>query len=194
MPRRRQMVTVGGGEFRGRSLRYPDGSAIRPTMQRTRLSLFSSLGERLDGLTFADLFAGAGAVGIEAASRGAARVHFVESDGTVLAALHANLAALGLGPDRCTIHARRVAALLDERPCPIAGAQVVFADPPYDLDLNDELLTRFRAREFAALRCLVVEHGVRSTLAVPAGLVVGRARRFGDTVLTTFVPAADGQD
>lgn len=186
------MVTVGGGEFRGRPLRYPQGAAIRPSMLRTRLSLFSSLGERLDGIVFVDLFAGAGAVGIEAASRGAARVHFVESDAAALAALRENLSALGLGPDRCTIHAGTVSALLDERPCPLAGARVVFADPPYDLDANAELTTRFRAAEFTSLACLVVEHRVRAAPEAPAGLVVGRARRFGDTVLTTFVPAGGG--
>ncbi len=190
MPRRGQRIRVAGGEFRGRELRYPDDAAIRPSMQRTRLSLFSSLGERMDGVVFADLFAGAGAVGLEALSRGAARVHFVERDATALGMLRENVEAFEIVPGRYTIHAGSVGTLLDARPCPLADSHVVFADPPYELDVNDGLLGRFCASEFGALRCLVVEHRFRMMLAPPAGLRVERERRFGDTVLTTFVPVA----
>ena len=78
MRRQQRAVVVGSGEWRGRVLVYPDDPALRPSMQRTKHSLFSSLGTEIRGAVFADCYAGAGAVGIEALSLGAARVHFVE--------------------------------------------------------------------------------------------------------------------
>ena len=155
-------------------------------MQRTRSSLFSSLGERVDGAVFADLFAGGGAVGLEALSRGAARAHFVERKRDAVASIRENLRTLAVAADRAVVHATTVAAILDAQPCPIADATVVFADPPYDVDVNDEMLRRLRVAAFTALAAVIVEHQVRTVLVAPPGLVITRARRFGDTVLTTL--------
>ncbi len=182
------MVRIAGGELRGRALRYPPGRGVRPSMERTRLALFSMLGERLDGLVFADVFAGGGAVGIEALSRGARRVHFVENGGAALQALRANLEMTGIATERWVVHARPVAAILAEHPCPLGDAHIVFADPPYDLDPNGGLLDRLRIEDFSALRCLVIEHAARTVLAPHGGLIVDRERRFGDTMLTVLVP------
>ncbi len=157
-------------------------------MQRTRNSLFSSLGERVHGAVFADLFAGGGAVGIEALSRGVARAYFVEREPRAVAAIRDNLRAFAAGTDRAVVHATAVAAILDQAPCPIADATIVFADPPYDVDVNDEMLRRLRVHEFARLETVVVEHRVRTVLRPPSGLVITRERRFGDTVLTTLSP------
>jgi 16S rRNA (guanine966-N2)-methyltransferase len=189
MHRSKSTVTIAGGVWRGRSLVYPHGSDLRPSMQRTRSSLFSSLGERVPGAVFADLFAGGGAVGLEALSRGAARAHFVERNRDAVAAIRENVRVLGIPADRAVVHATTVAAILDAEPCPIADATIVFADPPYDIDVNNEMLQRLRANVFAQLETVVVEHRVRTVLEPPAGLVVTRARRFGDTVLTTLSPA-----
>lgn len=188
MRARKASITVGSGRWRGRALAYPDDPAIRPSMQRTKHSMFSSLGERLRGAVFADLFAGAGAVGIEALSLGAARVHFVEANPGAREALRANLRALGADATACEVHEGTVAAVLARRPCPIADAAIIFADPPYEADLETEMWNHFRAGEFAALEVVVVEHRTRVSVAAPAGLVLARARRFGDTTLTYFVP------
>ena len=160
-------------------------------MERTRLALFSMLGERLDGLVFADLFAGAGAVGIEALSRGAQRVHFVENGGAALQALRANLEMTGIAGGRWVVHACPVATTLGAHPCPLGDSHIVFADPPYDLDPNSGLLDRLRIEEFAVLRRLVIEHASRTELAPHVGLTIDRERRFGDTMLTVLVPERD---
>ena len=190
MARRKATVSIGAGALRGRVLRYPADAAVRPSMQRTKLALFSSLGASVEGAVFADLFAGAGAVGIEALSRGALRVHFVERRSDAIQALRENLEACRVDAARVFVHANTVEAVLAARPCPIADATIVFADPPYDVDPNDGLLRRFPVPEFARLEFLVVEHRVRVVVTPPAGLALARARRFGDTVLTYMVPAA----
>jgi len=184
-------ITIAGGRWRGRTLTYPETGPIRPTMQRTRLSLFSSLGESVEGAVFADLYAGAGVVGIEALSRGARHVHFVEWNRPALAALAANLAACAVDRGCYSIHAAAVQAVLDASPCVLRDSRVAFADPPYDANAQDELLSRLRASEFGELETLVVEHRTKVELTAPAGLRIDRARRFGDTTLTYFVPAGD---
>lgn len=186
MHRSKSTVTIGGGAWRGRALAYPPAGGVRPSMQRTRSSLFSSLGERLAGAVFADLFAGGGAVGIEALSRGAARAHFVERDRDAVAAIRENLRTLEVAGERARVHAAAVAAVLDAEPCPIADATVVFADPPYEIDVNDEMMRHLRVAAFTALATVIVEHQVRTVLVPPPGLVITRTRRFGDTVLSTL--------
>ncbi len=189
MGRGTRTVTIGGGSLRGRILRYPDEPGLRPSMQRTKASLFSSLGARLEGAVFADLYAAGGAVGIEALSRGARFVHFVERDRIALDALRGNLERCGIHASRFRVHAQRVAHVLDTRPCPIAETTIVFADPPYDADIGEELLTRVALDVLPSLSCLVVEHRTRVAVAAPRGMTTERERRFGDTTTTTFVVA-----
>src|SRR5678816_2408067 len=117
---------------KGRVLRYPDDPGLRPSMQRTKHSMFSSLGSRLRGAVFADLFAGGGAVGIEALSLGAAFVHFAETGREAVAALEANLAICGAPASRYHVHRARVAELLAREPNPMPGSSIIYADPPYD--------------------------------------------------------------
>jgi 16S rRNA (guanine966-N2)-methyltransferase len=191
MPRHARRITVSGGEFRGRPLVYPARGPIRPSMQRTRLALFSALGERMDRVVFADLFCGGGAVGIDALSRGAARVHFVDCARDALDALRRNLEQLRVAPGRFVVHDRRVAATLEDDGGGMDDAHIVFADPPYDLDVNAELIMHFRASLFPALRFLVVEHRIHTKLETPVGMTRSRSREYGETVLTTFVPGED---
>jgi len=179
--------------FKGRALSYPAGSAIRPTAQRTRESLFDSLGRRVSGAVFADLYAGAGGVGIEALSRGARLVHFVESGRDAIECLQANLARLEVEPTRYRIHRAAVGVVLDATPCPLADATIVFADPPYHTDGADDVFRRLRAAEFGQLEVVVVEHRTRVEVSPPAGMVFDRDRRFGDTTLSYFVPGPDGE-
>ena len=117
------------GTWRGRVIEAPPGAATRPTADRVRETLFSMLTSRLgslDGLRVADLFAGSGALGFEALSRGAADVTFVENEAQAIAALRRNAAKLDAG-DRMQISARSALAL----PPPAAPFDLIFADPPY---------------------------------------------------------------
>ena len=120
-------MRVIAGEFRSRVLEAPAGMDTRPTSDRLRETLFNVLAPRIKGVAFLDLYAGSGAVGIEALSRGAAQAEFVERADGALKALRGNLAKLGL---KAAIHPSGVAAYLRR-----AGGKrfdVVFLDPPYD--------------------------------------------------------------
>ena len=117
------------GEWRGRKLQAPAGDTTRPTADRTRETLFSMLVSRIgdfDGLAVADLFAGSGALGLEALSRGAASCIFVEQDAAALRALRANIAALRTAP-QCDVRASSVLALGPAK----APLDLVLLDPPY---------------------------------------------------------------
>ena len=179
-------VTIGGGILRGRVLRYPSDDRLRPSMQRTKSSVFSSLAPWLEGAVFVDLYAGAGAVGIEALSRGAAFVHFVERDRVALDALRENLKRCGIEASRFRVHAATVAEMLVTRPHPIPDAKIVFADPPYDADVNDDLIGRFDALSMPALSWLVIEHRTRVVIEAPRGMSLQRDRQFGETTLSYF--------
>ncbi|MDX2193119.1 MAG: 16S rRNA (guanine(966)-N(2))-methyltransferase RsmD [Gemmatimonadales bacterium] len=166
-------MRIVGGELGGRRLARPDDARVRPTADRVREALMSILAGRLEGARVLDLFAGSGALGLEALSRGAAHAEFVDVGARSLDAIRRNIEALGVG-DRATVRrgdALRVIAGL------AAGAyDIAFADPPYRLGLAPQVVARFRAVPFA--RLLVVEHD-------PAEPVAGDdARRYGDTVLT----------
>jgi 16S rRNA (guanine966-N2)-methyltransferase len=188
MRKRTRTVTVGSGEWRGRVLAYPGDAVLRPTMQRTKHSLFSSLGGRLRGAVFVDCFAGAGAVGIEALSLGARRVHFIETRRDAVDALRANLSLCGADSARYHVHHARVSDVLAGEPGPLADATILFADPPYDLDVTMEFLAPLRADRFEQLEIVVVEHRSKQRVAPPPGLRVDRERRFGETTLTYLVP------
>jgi 16S rRNA (guanine966-N2)-methyltransferase len=117
-------VRVVAGLYRGRRLEAPAGRSTRPTADRVRESLFSILGE-IDDLAVLDLFAGSGALGIEALSRGASEAVFVDSDAQAVSAIHRNLAELGM---EGRVHRRDVFTWLDAAHGPY---DLVFADPPY---------------------------------------------------------------
>jgi 16S rRNA (guanine966-N2)-methyltransferase len=144
-----------------------------------REGLMSSLGGDLTGRSFLDLFAGSGAVGLEAASRGAAPVHLVEREPNAVQALRANVAALGL-PD-IHVHPVAVSQFLQ------GGAtafDLAFLDPPYADPVRDLLATLVTGGWLAADAVVVVERSSRDLpLAWPAGLVCDRSRRYGDGTL-----------
>jgi 16S rRNA (guanine(966)-N(2))-methyltransferase RsmD len=119
------------GRFRSRALEAPAGLATRPSSDRLRETLFNVLAPRIEGAAFLDLYAGSGAVGIEAISRGAAQVTFVERAPAALKVLRANLARLGL-TEGFRIHTGSVVSFLRKAPAGVAAFDVVFLDPPYD--------------------------------------------------------------
>jgi 16S rRNA (guanine966-N2)-methyltransferase len=189
MRRHTRTVTVGSGEWRGRVLRYPDDAVLRPTMQRTKHSLFSSLGDAVRGAIFADCFAGAGGVGIEALSLGAGHVHFIEARRDAVEALLANLSLCGVSPSRYDVHCGRVADMLSCEPNPMVGVSIIYADPPYDADLQGEFFHALQPQRFEQLRLVVVEHRSKQPVGSPEGFRVDRERRFGETTLTYLRPS-----
>lgn len=166
-------MRVVAGEFRGRRLVAPEGDVTRPTTDMVREALFNSLQSMglIDGAEVLDLFAGSGALGIEALSRGAAHCTFVERDRSALGALRSNLASLGLG-DRATVVAGDAqSASASARPCDVA-----FIDPPYAFAGWPELLAQVQA---AYVAC---ESGAE--VPAPAGWHTLRVRRYGRTTVT----------
>ena len=163
------------GEFGGRRLQSPPDSRVRPTADRVREAWFSILGDAVSGARVLDLFAGSGALGLEALSRGAQHATFVELSPASLKTLHANVAALGLA-GRVTVHrgdALRFVAGLPER-----AFEVAFADPPYTTGQALALRDRFREVPFAGV--LGVEHQSALDLAGDA------TRRYGSVASTFF--------
>jgi len=164
------------GAAGGRRLQVPPGRATRPTAERVREALFSSLGP-LDGLRVLDLYAGTGAVGLEALSRGAAEALLVEQDARAARVLRANVAALALPGAR--VLAMPVERLLAGTP---SGApyDVVFLDPPYALRIGSVLE---RVVPWAA-DLVVVERATRDGEPPwPAQIVAESSRRYGDSTL-----------
>jgi 16S rRNA (guanine966-N2)-methyltransferase len=182
-------VRVVAGSARGRRLVAPKGDLVRPTTDRIKESVFNALGslDALDGSDVLDLFAGSGALGIEALSRGARRATFVDDHPRSIAALRANLVATGLA-DRARVVRADVLTHLAEIPAePVAGGdELVLADPPYRFDrwreLLDALAERCAARPGAG-RLLAVLESDRE-LAVPPGWDLVRSRTYGSTVMS----------
>ena len=174
-------MRIVGGSLRGRRLRAPAGVRVRPTGERVRESLFDILlhggmARPLEGAHVVDLFAGTGALGLEALSRGAAALTAVESEADVRGVLRANIEALGRA-DRATV----VAGDATRLPPAATVCHLALLDPPYRSGLGwlDDEAT------------VVVEHGVDDPFEPPATLTVQDQRRYGRTTLTFLSPAAD---
>jgi 16S rRNA (guanine(966)-N(2))-methyltransferase RsmD len=119
-------VRVIAGEFRSRRLKTLPGQALRPTPDRLREALFNILASRIEGAIFLDAYAGSGAVGIEALSRGASRTIFLEKHPAAVRIIHENLASLGIDDRATVVQSAALAAL------PRYSADIYFLDPPYD--------------------------------------------------------------
>ncbi len=163
------------GKWRGRTIAAPKGDATRPTADRTRETLFSMLTSRIgsfEGLHVADLFAGSGALGLEALSRGATHCIFVEQDRAALEVLRANVAKLGADAD---IRAQSVMTL---GPAP-APLDLILMDPPYGSGAGAVALDRLaRLGWTGSASWVAIETGRAETLAVD-GFIVGTARDTG---------------
>ena len=175
------------GAYKGRRLVTPRGEVTRPTADQVRIALMDTLMPWLPDARLLDLFAGAGGVGLEALSRGAAHVTFVERDGRAVAALRDNVAALGVA------HAARV--VRDDVPRALVALQrdderfgIVFLDPPYEADLTTSTLAALGDGSVLATGALVIaQHLTKRAPAEIAGMLQAfRTRRFGETTLTFF--------
>jgi 16S rRNA (guanine966-N2)-methyltransferase len=169
-------MRIVAGEWGGRRIQAPPGRATRPTTDRVREAWMSAVAAELPGARVLDLFAGSGALGLEALSRGAASATFVENAPAALMALSANLASLGAGGRAQVV---RTDAVRFVEALPAGAFDVAFADPPYGKGFAAALLNAFAAAPFAALLC--VEHGRGEELPPLPDL---RTRRYGDTCLT----------
>jgi 16S rRNA (guanine966-N2)-methyltransferase len=180
-------MRVIGGVFRRRTLKSLPGLDVRPTPDRLREALFNVLAPRIEGVVFADLYAGTGAVGIEALSRGAAKAIFVEQKYAAVRAIRENLRSLGI-EGRAEVQQGRTTAMI-----PRLEADIVFLDPPYALENEYEAsleLLGEKPRPFKS--CLVIaQHPPRLKLADQYGkLRRTRLLKQGDNALSFYQPEA----
>jgi 16S rRNA (guanine966-N2)-methyltransferase len=202
------MLRIIAGALGGRRLSVPPGRHTRPTADKVREGLFNTLGSlvELEEARVADLFAGSGALGIEALSRGAAHAVFVEAHPRTAALIRANLEALALGRERARVVVARAEAWLAQ-PAEEAPATLALLDPPYDYAARDHAARDHAARDHAARdhaaygallaalarsprlaagAVVVLETARRTLLEAPPGLEPLRVKRYGDTQLWYF--------
>jgi 16S rRNA (guanine(966)-N(2))-methyltransferase RsmD len=186
---RSRKVRVIAGTLKGRNLLYPIGRDIRPTMQRIKAAVFDSLGEKLRGAIFIDLFSAAGGIGIEAVSRGAGFVHFVEKEEAALEMLRSNLSACGINETQATIHPMSVFDFL------AAGEairriipDIIYADPPYDTEEPVALLASINSLNYPENCTIILEH--RRDLPIEQTAVLHRTRlkKFGRSWVSFYIP------
>ena len=170
------------GEFRSRLLKAPAGLTTRPTPDRLRESLFNIIAARIEGCVFLDGYAGSGAVGLEALSRGARHVILVERGKEALEVLKENLKSLRVD-SRVKLIAGNVPVQLKKHP-----ADIVFLDPPYDEPKEYERCLEALGEQAPSL--VIVQHNRRYQLPEAAGLLVTRTLQQGDNVLTFLEPSA----
>jgi len=180
-------MRVIAGEFKSRRLKAPPGGECRPTPDRLREALFSILAPTLDGATFLDVYAGCGAVGIEALSRGAARAIFIERHRGHAEVLRENLKALQLEA-RAQVFVGQAADVLTHQ-----TAAIVFVDPPYPLKAEYGKALAILGKRPAPL--VLVQHDKRQELPATAGrLERYRELKQGDNVISFYRPAGAEAD
>lgn len=170
-------MRIVGGEARGRPLRSVPGNSTRPTADRVRQSLFDVLGQRMDGFAVLDLYAGTGALGLEALSRGAAKAVFVESDARACGVIYGNIADLK--------YESRTRVVREELPRALEKLRgekfdLVFSDPPYALHVSQAVLDGVTSNDLLAPGARVVLEMDRRDPS-PAGVRISDERRYGDT-------------
>lgn len=193
-------MRVIAGTYRSRQLVAPKGTGTRPTSDRLRETLFNILAPRIPECRFADLYAGTGAVGIEAISRGAAQVWLAEKAEPALAAIRANLKALKIARGYA-VEERGTGALLERlsKTAQESGGllDLIYLDPPWEAEAEYEktlhLLGSTRGRAMLAPGALVVaEHSSKTPLAERYGeLVQSRTLKQGDAALSFYAVAAE---
>jgi len=167
------------GEFRSRKLQSMPGDDVRPTPDKMRQTLFNILQLQIEGAVFVDAYAGTGAVGIEALSRGARRCVFIEKNRRAVEVIHENLATLGLA-SRAEVFSSKAATVLDR-----TRADIAFLDPPYEM--SKEYATSLNALDQSETPLVIVQHSSRFTPQEE----YGRLRRYrtikqGDNCLSFY--------
>ena len=177
------------GAFKGRRLRSPTWNGLRPTSDRLRETLFNVLGDRVVDRVVLDACAGTGAIGIEALSRGARSVVFVESDRRAVALIEENLALCG-ATDTARVVAGALPGILDRRADVSAGFDLILVDPPYDDPRIDAILSALSVRLAPGGR-LVLERTRRAQTPLVPELMHLRSVRSGNSVLELYDRVAD---
>ena len=186
-------MRITGGTHRSRVLVAPSGASTRPTSDRVREALFGLLAAagHLEGARVLDLYAGTGALALEALSRGAAHATLLEWSPHALAALRANVKALGLETRTQVLQADVGKAR--RRLAPSGPFDLVFADPPWALvesgDAPRALADLIKLPILAPSSLVVLEHSARTEAPLIAGLALDQTRRYGDTALAVYKPA-----
>ena len=176
-------MRVIGGELRSRVLKSLPGLDIRPTPDRLREALFNVLAPRIEGVVFADLYAGTGAVGIEALSRGASRAIFVEQSHAAVRIIRENLTALGIEARAQVRHGLTSAVV------PRLEADIVFLDPPYRLEKEYEVSLALLGEKPPGL--VAAQHSSKLALGESyGGLRRVRVLKQGDNALSFFEPVS----
>ncbi len=184
-------MRVIAGTYRSRLLKSPPGTQTRPTSDRLRETLFNILGPRVAGSRFVDLYAGTGAVGIEALSRGAAHVWFAESALPALRTLRANLQTLGI-QQAYALEDRGAGSLLERLARLPDPMDIIYLDPPYEAEKEYETTLSFLggkqgARIVAPGTQVIAEHSSKSPLAARYGtLTLTRTLKQGDATLSFY--------
>jgi 16S rRNA (guanine(966)-N(2))-methyltransferase RsmD len=181
-------MRVIAGKYRSRTLRSLKGQMLRPTSDRLRETLFNILGPAVGGATFVDLYAGTGAVGIEALSRGASQVIFVEQHAPAVALIRRNLESLGIGA-QAEILGMKVARAIERLETRHVHAQFIFLDPPYaaDIEYESALETLGESLLVAPDGRVIVEHLRKRELPERSGdLELARVVEQGDAALSFY--------
>ena len=181
-------MRVIAGKYRSRTLRSLKGQALRPTSDRLRETLFNVFGPTVNGSTFVDLYAGTGAVGIEAISRGARHVIFVEQHAPAAALIRRNLESLGIGADG-EVLCMNVLRAIERLEAGKVHAQFVFLDPPYaaDNEYESTLAALGESPLIAPDGRVIVEHLSKRVLPERAGdLELVRVLEQGDSALNFY--------
>jgi len=176
-------MRITGGIGRGRKLKVPAGEKVRPTSDKVKQALFNILGDKVPGSAFLDLFAGAGGIGIEALSRGAARVVFVDGDRGSLDVVRHNIEQAGFA-GRAEAVLAKVETFLKKLSGPY---DIVFLDPPYTMEMLPLLQLVNRSGLLKPDAIVIAEHFRKQTSPATAGsLMLCREARYGDTVLAFY--------
>lgn len=181
------------GEFGSRRLIAPRGSDTRPTLDRTREALFSMLQPRLQDARVLDLFAGSGALGLEALSRGSREAVFCDRQAEAARAIRANIQALKVQERTRLLRMdwARALALLKEEGRPF---DLILLDPPYQMEAGPVLDKLAASGLLGPEGMIVLEHAADAAVEAPEGLRLIRHRRYGDSAFSFFVKEADGDE
>ena len=185
-------IRIVGGDLRGRKIEVPP-RGVRPTSDRTREAVFNVLGPHVVAkASVLDLYAGTGALGIEALSRGASRADFLEGGRDVARALRENLDRLGLA-ERGAVHEADLSRI--ELPAGVAGPfDLVFLDPPYDGDAGRRWLERLGSLPWPEGGGIVVYERRKGTdVIAPAGFTIATERTYSETTVSFYRAASSGR-
>jgi 16S rRNA (guanine(966)-N(2))-methyltransferase RsmD len=176
-------LRIVAGQFKGRLLKTPKGSSTRPTQGMLREAVFNICQNEIEGARFLDLYAGSGAMGLEALSRGASHVIFVEQNRTAAACIQANIASLQLKAQTTVLSldaARALAQLIKQG----AKFDIVYVDPPYDIPFDPESVVPLLA--YPSILFLEERAQPQKPLPKSPHLLLQSARRFGTALLSIF--------